>query len=126
MSVTVSIAFAIFKPSLPIAGTPWWPLIALGVITFLARFTLFFGVKQLGGMQTSLLGLGELLITLMASQLFLHESFSVNQWIGAFLIGVNLVLVAYDKPPVEKRLGKGFLNWLAPPIISPTDFPFRH
>lgn len=126
MSITVLIAFAIFKPSLPSAGTPWWPLIILGIITFLARFTLFFGVKQLGGMQTSLLGLGELIITLIAAQFFLHESLSVNQWIGAMLIGINLVLVAYDKPPVVKRLGKGFLNWLAPPKISPTDFPFRH
>ena len=126
MSITVFIAFLIFSPALPASGTPWWPLIALGVITFLARFTLFFGVKQLGGMQTSLLGLGELLITLVASQFFLHESLSLNQWIGALLIGLNLVLVAYDKPPVEKRLGKGFLNWLAPPKISPTDFPFRH
>jgi len=126
MSITVLIAFGIFKPSLPSAGTPWWPLIVLGIITFLARFTLFFGVKQLGGMQTSLLGLGELIITLIAAQFFLHESLSVNQWIGALLIGLNLVLVAYDKPPVEKRLGKGFLNWLAPPRISPTDFPFRH
>lgn len=126
MSITVLIAFAIFKPSLPSAGTPWWPLIILGIITFLARFTLFFGVKQLGGMQTSLLGLGELIITLIAAQFFLHESLSINQWIGAMLIGINLVLVAYDKPPVVKRLGKGFLNWLAPPKISPTDFPFRH
>jgi len=126
MSITVLIAFVIFKPSLPSAGTTWWPLIVLGIITFLARFTLFFGVKQLGGMQTSLLGLGELIITLIAAQFFLHESLSVNQWIGALLIALNLVLVAYDKPPVEKRLGKGFLTWLAPPKISPTDFPFRH
>lgn len=126
MSITVCAAFGIFNPSIPVAETPWWPLIVLGVITFLARFTLFFGVKQLGGLQTSLLGLGELLITLLASQFFLHEILSLNQWIGALLIGLNLVLVAYDKPPIEKRLGKGFLNWLAPPQISPTDFPFRH
>jgi drug/metabolite transporter (DMT)-like permease len=126
MAITVSTAYLAINPTLPSPGTPWWPLIALGVITFLARFTLFFGVKQLGGMQTSLLGLGELLITLVASQFLLNESLTVNQWIGALLIALNLVLVAYDKPPVEKRLGKGFLNWLAPPKISATDFPFRH
>ncbi len=126
MSITVITVFLIFKPSLPVSGTPWWPLIALGIITFLARFSLFFGIKQLGGMQTSLLGLGELLITLVASNILLHENLSINQWIGAMLIGLNLVLVAYDKPPVEKRIGKGFLNWLTPPSISATDFPFRH
>jgi drug/metabolite transporter (DMT)-like permease len=126
MSVTVSGSFILFNPTLPQPGTPWWPLLLLGVITFLARFTLFFGVKQIGGLQTSLLGLGELLITLIAAQIFLHEILSANQWIGALLIGINMILVAYDKPPLEKRMGKGFLNWLAPPKISPTDFPFRH
>ena len=126
MSVTVSGSFILFNPTLPQPGTPWWPLLLLGVITFLARFTLFFGVKQIGGLQTSLLGLGELLNTLIAAQIFLHEILSANQWIGALLIGINMILVAYDKPPLEKRMGKGFLNWLAPPKISPTDFPFRH
>jgi drug/metabolite transporter (DMT)-like permease len=126
MSITVSVVYFIFDPGLPSAGTPWWPLITLGVITFLARVSLFLGVKQLGGMQTSLLGLGELLVTLVASYFLLHESLTMNQWIGVLLIALNLILVAYDKPPVEKRLGKGFLSWLAPPSISPTDFPFRH
>jgi len=126
MSITVSSVFLVFNPTLPPTGTSWWPLVILGVVTFLARVSLFLGVKQLGGMQTSLLGLGELLITLIGSNLFLHENLTMNQWIGALLIGLNLILVAYDKPPVEKRLGKGFLSWLAPPNISPTDFPFRH
>jgi drug/metabolite transporter (DMT)-like permease len=125
MSVTVSVAFLIFHPTLPESTTPWWPLLVLGLITFFARLTLFLGVKQLGGMQTSLLGLGELLVTLTMSQLFLHETLSENQWIGALLIGINLLLVAYDKPPVVKRFGKGFLHWLSPPQISPTDFPFK-
>ncbi len=126
MSITVTTVFFLFSPTLPSPGTSWLPLIELGGITFLARFSLFFGVKQLGGMQTSLLGLGELLVTLVASYFLLHENLTISQWIGALLIGLNMVLVAYDKPPVIKRFGKGFLNWLTPPSISPTDFPFRH
>jgi drug/metabolite transporter (DMT)-like permease len=125
MAATVTVAFLVFHPVLPPNTTPWWPLIILALITFLSRFTLFVGVKHLGGLQTSLLGLGELLVTLILSQIFLHETLTTNQWIGALLIGVNLVLVAYDKPTVSKRFGKSFLNWLTPPQISPTEFPFR-
>lgn len=124
MSVTVIVAFLIFKPSLPSQGTSWIPLLCLAFITFLSRLTLFFGVKQLGGMQTSLLGLGELLVTMVFAQLFLHERLDANQWIGALLICLNMILVAYDKPTSVKRAGRGFLSWLNPPSISPTDFPF--
>ncbi len=49
MAITVSVAFLAFQPSLPPSTTPWWPLLVLALITFLARFTLFFGVKHLGG-----------------------------------------------------------------------------
>lgn len=125
MSVTVTIAFLAFHPSFPSSTTPWWPLIILALITFLARFTLFIGVKHLGGLQTSLLGLGELLVTLILSQIFLQETLTVNQWIGALLIALTLLLVTYDKPTVSKRFGKSFLNWLTPPEISPSEFPFR-
>lgn len=124
MSITVIAAFLIFKPSLPPQGTSWIPLLCLAFITFLSRLTLFFGVKQLGGMQTSLLGLGELIVTMVFAQVFLHERLDANQWIGALLICVNMILVAYDKPTRVKRIGKGFLSWLNPPSISPTDFPF--
>jgi drug/metabolite transporter (DMT)-like permease len=125
MAITVSVAFLVFHPAFPPSTTAWWPLLVLALITFLARFTLFFGVKHLGGLQTSLLGLGELLITLVLAQIFLHETLTVYQWIGAALISLNLILVAADKPTVLKRFGKSFLNWLTPPQISPTDFPFR-
>lgn len=125
MAVTVSTAFLIFNPSLPPTSTPWWPLIALGVVTFTARLTLFLGVKHLGGLQTSLLGLGELLVTLLLAQVFLGERLSIDQWIGAMLIGLNLLLVAYDQPGSTKRYSKGFLRWLNPTNVSPTDFPFK-
>jgi drug/metabolite transporter (DMT)-like permease len=126
MSVTVTIAFFIFNPALPPAGTPWWPLLSLALITFLSRIALFQGVKQLGGMQTSILGLGELLVTVVFARILLHETLEVTQWIGAILIGLNMLLVAYDKPTTVKRAGKGFLFWLNPPSISPNDYPFHN
>lgn len=125
MSVTVSLAFLIFNPSLPGPQTPWWPLLSLALITFFSRMTLFLGVKHLGGMQTALLGLGELLVTVVLAQIFLKETLQPNQWVGALLIGLTLLLVAYDKPTAVKRTGKGFLYWLNSPSVSPTDFPFQ-
>jgi drug/metabolite transporter (DMT)-like permease len=125
MAVTVCVAYLIFNPVLPPSGTVWWPLLAMALITFFSRVTLFMGVKHLGGMQTALLGLGELLITIVLAQIFLHESLTPNQWIGALLIALNLILVGYDKPTISKRLGKGFLSWLNVPTVSQTDYPFQ-
>jgi drug/metabolite transporter (DMT)-like permease len=125
MAITVTVAFLIFYTQLPAAGTPWWPLLALAVITFLARLTLFLGVKNIGGLRTSILGLGELIVTIIIAQLWLGERLSVNQWIGTFLICLNLFLATFDKPSPQKRQAHGFLRWLDPPSVHPTDFPFQ-
>lgn len=125
MAITVVVAFSLFKPQFPPQGTSWWPLIILAVITFLARLTLFLGVKNIGGLRTSILGLGELLVTIVIAQIWLGDRLSVNQWIGAFLISLNLSLAAFDKPVPQKRQAHGFLRWLDPPSSHPTDFPFQ-
>ncbi|MHC1741223.1 MAG: DMT family transporter [Anaerolineaceae bacterium] len=125
MALTVSLAFALFTPRFPVAGTSWLPLLALAVITFAARLTLFLGVKNIGGLRTSILGLGELLVTIFIAQIWLGDRLSVNQWIGAFLISLNLFIATFDKPVPQKRQAKGFLRWLDPPSVHPTDFPFQ-
>ena len=43
-------------------------MLGLTLVTFFSRLTLFLGVKHLGGMQTALLGLGELLVTLICAR----------------------------------------------------------
>ncbi len=101
------------------------PLIGLTVVTFLSRLTLFLGVKHLGGLQAALLGLGELLVTLLFSQLLLKESLSWLQWVGAILVAIALCLVAMEKSPQQKRFAGGWLAWLRPPGI-PNDFPWPH
>ena len=125
MAITVLIAYSLFSPQLPAQGTSWWPLIALAVITFLARLTLFMGVKNIGGLRTSILGLGELLVTIVISVIWLGDRLSVDQWIGAFLISLNLILATYDKQTPQKRHAHGFLRWLDPPSSHPTDFPYQ-
>jgi drug/metabolite transporter (DMT)-like permease len=90
----------------------WWPIIGLTLVTFLSRLTLFFGVKHLGGMQTALLGLGELLVTLIFAHWWLGESFTLQQWIGTLLLVLSLALVGLEKPPAKRQGTGGFLSWI--------------
>jgi drug/metabolite transporter (DMT)-like permease len=118
MSAVVLPVYLIFDHSLPPASAPWTPILALSVVTFLSRLALFFGVKKLGGMQTALLGLSELFVSLLLSHLWLHESLSLAQWIGALFLGLSLMLIGLDKLHPEKRQFHRLLGWLRPPEIS--------
>jgi len=100
-------------------------LLALAGFTFASRVTLFQGVKHLGVMQTSLLGLGELVITVLLAHFWLGEHLSLIQWIGAGILVVSLLLVGIDRLPPEKRHKSGWLAWLNPPQVSPTDVIWR-
>jgi drug/metabolite transporter (DMT)-like permease len=91
-----------------------WPVLGLTLVTFFSRLTLFLGVKHLGGMQTALLGLSELIVALIFSYFWLGESFSTAQWIGAGLLVTSLLLVGLDRQPPVKTSAGGFLSWLRP------------
>jgi drug/metabolite transporter (DMT)-like permease len=80
---------------------------------------LFLGVKKLGGMQTALLGLSELFVSITVSHFWLHEVLNSAQWIGAALLGLSLILIGFEKIQPEKRRSRGLLNWVRPPEISP-------
>ncbi len=92
----------------------WWPVLGMALIIFISRLTLFLGVKHLGGMQTSLLGLAELLVAIFLSQLWLGEHLTPTQWVGAGILAINLVLVGIDRAPPEVRRGSGWFAWLNP------------
>ena len=125
MSTTVIIAYMIGDRTLPAAGTPYWPLLAMAFFTFLSRITLFTGVKYLGGLQTALLGLGELVVTIGLAFIWLGDRLTANQWIGAVLICANVFLVGFDKITPQKRKTTGILAWLNPPNIISTEFPWK-
>jgi drug/metabolite transporter (DMT)-like permease len=115
MSLVVFPAFLIFDRTVPQSGT-WWPIIGLTLVTFLARLSLFLGIKHLGGMQTALLGLLELLVTLGLSIVWLQESLTISQWIGAGILCASTLLVYFEKSPGIRRPGRGgWLGWLTPP-----------
>lgn len=122
MSFTVIIAYFIFDRHLPAEETPWWPILGMAAVTFFSRLTLFLGVKHLGGLQTAMLGLGELLVTIGIAHLWLNETLSLFQWGGASLLILSLLLVIFDKYKPEKRRGKGWLSWLNPPSRRVSDF----
>ncbi|GAP17826.1 DMT family transporter [Levilinea saccharolytica] len=125
MGLTVLIAYLLFDRNLPAAGTPWWPLIGMAFVTFFSRFTLFLGVKHLGGIQTALLGLGELLVTVVLAMVWLGERLTPLQWLGGFILVVSLLMVGFDRHPPEKRRSSGLLAWLNPSPLGKTDFPWQ-
>ena len=103
-------------------STAWWPIIGLSLVTFFSRIMLFTGVKHLGGTQTALLGLSELIVTLFLSQIWLNESLTTSQWIGAGFLSLSLLLIAWEKPKPPKKDSGGWLGWLtAPKGMSPID-----
>jgi len=125
MSITVSVAFLGFDRNLPSLMIPWWPILGMAFFTFFSRLALFLGVKHLGGMQTALLGLGELLVAVFLAQIWLGDRLTVPQWIGAILLAVCLLLIGADKHTPDRRHTSGWLAWLNPPKISPGDIPWQ-
>jgi len=124
MSAVVIPAYLIFDRRLPIANAPWGPVIGLTAVTFFSRLSLFTGVKHIGGMQTALLGLGELLVAILFSHIFLHERLTILQWIGMLGLGTSLLLVWFEKPILHSAQPHGLLSFLQPPDF-PDDF-YKH
>lgn len=123
MSAIVIPAYLIFDRSLPPANTSWLPVIGLTFVTVFSRIALFLGVKKIGGMQTALLGLAELLIAIFFSNLLLGENLSLTQWLGALGLSVSLILVMYEKPTPPLHSGKtGWFSWIRPPSLPKDTF----
>ena len=126
MSATVTLAFLFFDRFVPDLNSTWWPIFGMAFITFVSRITLFLGVKHLGGLQTAILGLGELLVTVALAHWWLGDSLTLLQWCGALLLIVSMFLVGFDKFSSEKRHNKGgWLAWLNPPRIETSDLPWQ-
>lgn len=125
MSAVVIPAYLIFDRSFPTLNTPWLPVLGLTVVTFSSRLLLFTGVKHIGGMQTALLGLGELLVAILFSHLLLKETLTTVQWIGMAGLTISLLLVWFEKPITHPPTHPhGLLSFLQPPDF-PEDF-YKH
>ena len=117
MSAVVVPAFFLSGTStLPALSHPGWePVLGLTIITLLSRLMLFTGVKHLGGMQTAIIGLLELIVTVFAAYFWLGERLSTAQWVGALVLMIIVALVAFDKPAPQRARSGGWLRWLSPP-----------
>jgi drug/metabolite transporter (DMT)-like permease len=116
MSMVVVPAYLIFDRSWPQMSIPWLPVAGLTLVTIFSRVALFLGVKKIGGMQTALLGLAELLVAIIFSTISLGESLTLLQWIGAASLGTSLTLVMFESPAAPAHSGKtGWLSWIRAP-----------
>lgn len=98
MAVVVSIArIAIGQPLEPISLEGWLAIIGLGLIPMaLARLLVFAGLSRLGGIQTSILSVAELVIALLLAYLLLGERMTPWQWVGAALIMLSMLLIGRE------------------------------
>jgi drug/metabolite transporter (DMT)-like permease len=95
MTVVVCVAYILHGPSaIPAAGLP--PTMMLAGITVASRLLMFLGVKKLGSIQTALLGVTEILVTLVLSIFILNEQLSARQWIGAIILVASLLLIIFE------------------------------
>jgi drug/metabolite transporter (DMT)-like permease len=98
MAVVVGVArFAQGQPLDAISAGGWTATLLLAIFpTALARLLVFAGLRRLGGFQTSLLGLAELLVAVGVAFALFGETFSTQQWIGAVLFVGSVLLISRD------------------------------
>jgi drug/metabolite transporter (DMT)-like permease len=98
------------RPVEPIAATGWGAILALGLTTALSRLAMFSALQRVGGVETSLVGLLELLVSLVLAFLLLGERLTTVQWVGAVLLVISLMLMARD-PGMRLAEGNVPLEW---------------
>jgi drug/metabolite transporter (DMT)-like permease len=95
MTAVVCAAYVIHGPStIPLAGLP--PTMMLAGITVASRLLMFLGVKKLGSVQTALLGVTEILVTLVLSIVILNEQLAARQWVGTVILLSSLLLIIFE------------------------------
>lgn len=80
----------------PVPAGAWPPTLGLAWVTVASRLGMFLGVKRLGSLQTALIGITEILVTLILALTLLGETLSSRQWIGAGLLIASLLLIGRE------------------------------
>jgi len=119
-AITLPVLFFSDSSNILNIGAGLGPMIGLTLVTFFSRLTLFMGVKSIGGSETALIGLSELLVTMIFAQLWLGENLYPQQWLGACLLSISILLISFEKVPKKKRGAGGWLSWLSHPTL-PTE-----
>lgn len=108
-------------PALPIG---WWYIAGLTAVTALSRVTLFSGVRNIGSLQTILLNVAEIGVTLLVALTWLGEHMQPVQWIGVGVLLLSVLLSRWDEglrhAGLRRQLVPAVLGRL-PPFIDPND-----
>ena len=127
MAGTVTVGYLLAgRPGLPPTPLAWEAVLLLTLVTVVSRLSLFMGVKRLGSVQTALIGLSELLVTVLLALLLLGETLSPAQWLGAVLLAASVLLVVKEKGLGQMPAPRPWLPLLArrmPPPAPPADEP---
>ncbi len=87
MAITVAVARVATGEGLhSIAVSGWMAIVALGLTTALSRMAMFFSLEKLGGVQTAIISLTELAVSLTMAFIFLGDRLTLVQWVGAILL----------------------------------------
>ncbi|MBN2470471.1 MAG: DMT family transporter [Anaerolineae bacterium] len=102
MAVVVTmarLAYGIYDSDWTIAPDALGAILLLGASTAAARLTMFFGVKKLGGLQTAMIAITEIGVTLVLAYLFLGERLTPTQWIGVAFLASGILLMRKETNP---------------------------
>lgn len=92
------------RPLETLLTTGWFTILGLGLTTALSRLTMFSALELLGGVETSIAGPMELLVSLVLALLLLGDRLTGVQWIGGALLMLSLWLMSRDR---GMRLAEG-------------------
>lgn len=87
MALTVSGAYLLSGQHLEAIPLPgFYAILALGLTTALSRLAMFFSLERIGGVQTAIISLLELAVSLLLAHFLLGDRLSLLQWVGALLL----------------------------------------
>ena len=79
---------------------------ALGLTTALSRIAMFASVKLMGSMQTAVLSITEIGVTLLLAALILGDTLTTAQWAGVAMLFASILLIrSRDVTPQSSNLG---------------------
>lgn len=131
---TLTAMALVVVPSMLFLSTPpaqypieaWEGLAGLMVVTVISRLTLFIGVQRLGGVQSALLGLMELVVSLAAAYFWLGERLTPIQWAGATVLMISVGLVSVERDlGTKSHVSTGWLAWFFSVIEQPLAFGYK-
>lgn len=97
-------------PLEPVTTAGWQAIFGLGLTTALSRLAMFAGLEKLGGIETALTSLLELLVSLILAFLLLGERLTAGQWVGGVLLVASLMLMTRDRG-IRLAEGSAPLEW---------------